>query len=183
MSLLMFIFLEIVLGIDNIIFIFIVFGKLLEEECFKVINIGLILVMVLCIVLLFGVFVLVVMEEFWFEIYIFWMYGGFFGQSIIFIIGGLFLLYKSIIEICYKFEEEDFYDEMFKGKVFLINVIIQIIFINIVFFFDFILIVVGMINGVIGVLIIMIIVVVVFVVIMMLFVNLVVIFVNKNLII
>ena len=69
MSLLTLTFLEIVLGIDNIIFISIASGKLPEEERPKATNIGLILAMVLRIVLLFGVSVLVAMEEPWFEIH------------------------------------------------------------------------------------------------------------------
>ncbi len=180
MSLLTLTFLEIVLGIDNIIFISIASGKLPEEERPKATNIGLILAMVLRIVLLFGVSVLVAMEEPWFEIHTSWMHGGFSGQSIILIIGGLFLLYKSTTEIRHKLEEEDPHDETPKGKASLTNVIIQITLINIVFSFDSILTAVGMTNGVTGALMIMIIAVVVSVVIMMLFANPVATFVNKN---
>lgn len=180
MSLLTLTFLEIVLGIDNIIFISIASGKLPEEEQPKATNIGLILAMVLRIVLLFGVSILVAMEEPWFEIQTSWMKGAFSGQSIILIIGGLFLLYKSTTEIRHKLEEEDPHDPTPKGKASLTNVIIQITLINIVFSFDSILTAVGMTNGVSGALIIMIIAVVVSVLIMMLFANPVALFVNKN---
>ena len=70
MSLLTLTFLEIVLGIDNIIFISIASGKLDKEDRPKATNIGLILAMVLRIVLLLGVSVLVDMEEPWIEIHI-----------------------------------------------------------------------------------------------------------------
>lgn len=180
MSLLTLTFLEIVLGIDNIIFISIASGKLPEEERPKATNIGLVLAMVLRIVLLFGVSILVAMEEPWFEIHTSWMHGGFSGQSIILIIGGLFLLYKSTTEIRHKLEEEDPHDTAPKGKVSMTNVIIQITLINIVFSFDSILTAVGMTNGLMGALIIMIIAVVISVLIMMLFANPVANFVNKN---
>ncbi|MEQ8705460.1 MAG: TerC family protein [Phaeodactylibacter sp.] len=180
MSLLTLTFLEIVLGIDNIIFISIASGKLPEEERPKATNIGLVLAMLLRIVLLFGVSILVAMEEPWFEIHTSWVQGGFSGQSIILIIGGLFLLYKSTTEIRHKLEEEDPHDTEPKGKSSLTNVIIQITLINIVFSFDSILTAVGMTNGVSGALIIMIIAVVVSVLIMMLFANPVANFVNKN---
>lgn len=180
MSLLTLTFLEIVLGIDNIIFISIASGKLPEEERPKATNIGLILAMLLRIVLLFGVSILVAMEEPWFEIHTSWMHGGFSGQSIILIIGGLFLLYKSTTEIRHKLEEEDPHDTAPKGKASLTNVIVQITLINIVFSFDSILTAVGMTNGLTGALIIMIIAVVVSVLIMMVFANPVASFVNKN---
>lgn len=180
MSLLTLTFLEIVLGIDNIIFISIAASKLPEEEQPKATNIGLILAMALRIVLLFGVSVLVAMEEPWFEIDTAWMQGGFSGQSIILIIGGLFLLYKSTTEIRHKLEEEDPHDTTPKGKASLTNIIIQITLINIVFSFDSILTAVGMTNGLSGALVIMIIAVVISVLIMMLFANPVASFVNKN---
>ncbi len=180
MSLLTLTFLEIVLGIDNIIFISIASGKLPEEERPKATNIGLVLAMLLRIVLLFGVSILVAMEEPWFEIHTNWMHGGFSGQSIILIIGGLFLLYKSTTEIRHKLEEEDPHETSAKGRASMTNVIIQITLINIVFSFDSILTAVGMTNGLTGALIIMIIAVVVSVLIMMLFASPVAIFVNKN---
>lgn len=180
MSLLTLTFLEIVLGIDNIIFISIASGKLPEEERPKATNIGLILAMLLRIVLLFGVSILVAMEEPWFEVHTSWMHGGFSGQSIILIVGGLFLLYKSTTEIRHKLEEEDPHEPSAKGKSSMTNVIIQITLINIVFSFDSILTAVGMTNGLTGALIIMIIAVVVSVLIMMVFANPVANFVNKN---
>lgn len=180
MSLLTLTFLEIVLGIDNIIFISIASGKLPEEERPKATNIGLVLAMLLRIVLLFGVSILVAMEETWFSVNMSWMHGDFNGQSIILIIGGLFLLYKSTTEIRHKLEEEDPHDTAPKGKASLSNVIVQITLINIVFSFDSILTAVGMTNGLVGALIIMIIAVVISVLIMMLFANPVANFVNKN---
>lgn len=181
MSLLTLTFLEIVLGIDNIIFISIASGKLSPEDRPKATNIGLILAMVLRIVLLFGVSWLVAMNEPWFTIDNSFIHAGFSGQSLILIAGGIFLLYKSTTEIHHKLEGDDHVeDQAKKGKATLSNAIIQITVINIVFSFDSILTAVGMTNGLTGALIIMIIAVVISVLIMMLFANPVGEFVNKH---
>lgn len=181
MSLLTLTFLEIVLGIDNIIFITISANKLPESERPKATNIGLILAMVLRIVLLFGVSILVAMEEPWFEIHNPWMQAGFSGQSLILMAGGVFLLYKSTTEIHHKLEDDTHHeDEKKKGTSTLFKVIVQITVINIVFSFDSILTAVGMTNGVSGALIIMIVAVVISVLIMMLFANPVGNFVNRH---
>ena len=171
MSLLTLTFLEIVLGIDNIIFISIAANKLPKEEQKKATNIGLILAMVMRILLLFGISALVAMSEPWFKIDTSWMHGGFSGQSLILIAGGIFLLYKSTSEIHHKLEGQEAHGTEGKSKTHasLSSVILQITLINIVFSFDSILTAVGMTTGVHGALVIMIVAVVLSVVIMMLF--------------
>jgi predicted tellurium resistance membrane protein TerC len=171
MSLLTLTFLEIVLGIDNIIFISIAANKLPREQQPKATNIGLILAMVMRIVLLFGISVLVAMSEPWITIDTSLVHAGFSGQSLILIAGGLFLLYKSTTEIHHKLEgEPEHRPGLMKGGTFSLNsVIIQITVINIVFSFDSILTAVGMTNGLKGALVIMIIAVILSVIIMMLF--------------
>lgn len=182
LSLLTLTFLEIVLGIDNIIFISIASDKLKSEADRKrATNIGLILAMVLRIVLLFGVSILVAMEDPWFTFDWGWAAGGFSGQSLILIAGGIFLLYKSTSEIRHKLEgENEHAGGGGKGGATLTSVIVQITIINIVFSFDSILTAVGMTNGLYGALVVMIIAVVVSVLIMMLFAVPVGNFVNKN---
>ena len=184
MSLLTLTFLEIVLGIDNIIFIAIAADKLPREQQPKATNIGLILAMVMRVGLLFGISWLVAMEKPWFtlgheEDFI---HGAFSGQSLILILGGLFLLYKSTSEIHHKLEG-DGHEEGLGGKkktVSLSSVIVQITIINIVFSFDSILTAVGMTNGLYGALLIMVIAVVLSVGIMMAFASPVSRFVNDN---
>ncbi len=185
LSLLTLTFLEIVLGIDNIIFISIASGKLkTDAERKRATNIGLILAMALRIVLLFGVSILVAMNDPWFTFDLGWTSGGFSGQSLILIVGGIFLLYKSTSEIHHKLEGDEHTDgdpgTGSKGGVSLRSVIIQITIINIVFSFDSILTAVGMTNGLNGALIIMVIAVVVSVAIMMAFAVPVGNFVNRN---
>lgn len=182
MSFLTLTFLEIVLGIDNIIFISIAANKLSDEDRPKATNIGMILAMVLRIVLLFGISALVAMSTPWLKVEWSWLHAGFTGQSLILVAGGLFLLYKSTSEIHHKLEghEEDNSGGGSKTKSTLNSAILQITLINIVFSFDSILTAVGMTNGLEGALVIMVTAVVVSVLIMMLFATPVGNFVNKH---
>ncbi len=181
LSLLTLTFLEIVLGIDNIIFISIAAGRLPDKDQAKATNIGLLLAMVLRIGLLFGITWMVAMEAAWFHIDWGWFKGGFSGQSLILIAGGLFLLYKSTTEIHHKLEgEEGEGKSKASSGSSLGNAILQITIINIVFSFDSILTAVGMTNGVHGALAIMIFAVVLSVLIMMLFATPVARFVNRH---
>ncbi len=179
-------FLEIVLGIDNIIFISIAAGKLEKAQRKKATNIGLILAMVMRIVLLFGISLLTSMKKpFW----VFdweWASGGISGQALILFAGGLFLLYKSTKEIHEKIEDRGHDEREVKNhrSNTLTKAIIQITIINIVFSFDSILTAIGMTNGISpnpnDALILMIVAVVISVIIMMLFANPVGEFVNKH---
>lgn len=182
MSLLTLTFLEIVLGIDNIIFIAIAAGKLPHDQQAKATNIGMVLAMVMRIALLFGISWLIGMSEPWLKVDNSIMHGGFSGQSIILILGGLFLIYKSTTEIHHKLEGDEHGDDSTGSKVksTLANAIVQITLINIVFSFDSILTAVGMTNGVEGALIIMIIAVVFSVLLMMAFATPVGRFVNRH---
>lgn len=182
LSLLTLTFLEIVLGVDNIIFISISANKLPEEERKRATNIGLFLAMFLRILLLFGISWLISMQEPWVKINLPWLHAGFSGQSLILIAGGLFLIYKSVTEIHHKLEDDtDNHGEKGgKSKVTLTSAIIQITLINIVFSFDSILTAVGMTNGLYGALLIMILAVVISVGIMVIFANPVGEFVNKH---
>ncbi len=181
LSLITLTFLEIVLGVDNIIFISITSNRLEEKYRAKATNIGLLLAMLLRIILLFGVTWLIAMEDPWFHINFIGIEGSLSGQSLILIAGGIFLLYKSVSEIHHKLEGEEHEDGTTKPKLStLTNAITQIAVINIVFSFDSILTAVGMTNGLTGSLVLMIIAVVLSVLIMMLFANPVSNFVNKH---
>lgn len=180
MSLLTLCLLEIILGVDNIIFISIVAGKLKKSEQGRATNIGLILAMVMRIALLFGVTWLIAMNEPWLKIDTSWMHAGFSIQSLILIAGGLFLLYKSVSEIHHKLEGEEHGADGSGKAITLRSAITQIAVINIVFSFDSILTAVGMTNGLQGALLVMIVAVVVSVIIMMLFANPVGRFVNRH---
>ena len=169
-SLLTLTFLEIVLGIDNILFISIVSNKLPEGQQKRASSIGLLLAMVLRIALLFGVTWLISMQAPWLSFHNGWLDGDFSGQSLILIAGGIFLLYKSTTEIHHKLEGHSQEAETAGGRTnTLSSVILQIAVINIVFSFDSILTAVGMTNGLHGALFIMVVAVILSVVIMMIF--------------
>ena len=175
-------FLEIVLGIDNIIFISIVTGKLPPEHQKKATKIGMFLAMFMRIVLLFGITILIAMKEPWFTIDFSWLNAKISGQSVILFLGGLFLIYKSTKEIHEKVDlkgEEEKELKQSATKSFR-SVILQIILIDLVFSFDSILTAVGMTNGVPGALYIMISAVIISVIIMMQFAVPVGSFVNKH---
>ncbi len=174
-------FLEIVLGIDNIIFISITAGKLPKNQIKKATNIGLLLAMVFRILLLIGVSYIIAMKEALFVVDLSWFKASVSGQSLILLGGGFFLLYKSTHEIHQKMEgaEEDI-SLTSKLKSSLSAVIVQIVLIDIVFSFDSVLTAVGMTNGLDGALIIMIIAVIVSILIMMIFALPVGKFVNKH---
>lgn len=174
-------FLEVVLGIDNIIFISITAGKLPKERQKKAINIGLVLAMVFRILLLLGVSYLIAMQDPFFTIDLPWLKAGITGQSLILFAGGIFLLYKSTKEIHHKVEgaAED-HPQIKKKASSFSKVIVQIVLIDIVFSFDSVLTAVGMTSGVEGALTIMIIAVVVSIIIMMVFATPVSNFVNKH---
>ena len=175
-------FLEIVLGIDNIIFISIATGKLPEEKRKKATQIGLFLAMFLRIALLMGISVLIAMKEAWFTIDLSWFSAQITGQSLILLFGGLFLLYKSTTEIREKIEEKGVEEKQLgksAAKRFS-RVLLQIMLIDLVFSFDSILTAVGMTNGVPGAIYIMVTAVIISVFIMMQFAVPVGIFVNKH---
>lgn len=179
-------FLEIVLGIDNIIFISIAAGKLEKGHRKKATSIGLVLAMAMRIILLFGITLLTAMKKPFWVIDLEWISGGISWQGIILFAGGLFLLYKSTKEIHEKVEDRGHDEREVKKAVStsLTNAIVQITVINIVFSFDSILTAIGMTNGISpnpnDALILMIVAVVISVIIMMLFANPVGEFVNRH---
>lgn len=177
-SLLTLTFLEIVLGVDNIIFLSIISAKLPPEDQPKARNIGLILAMALRIILLFGLSWIIGMKEPLFTVDFLGIHGGLTGQGLILLAGGLFLLYKATKEIHHKLEghEEETDPSVGTGKAALNNAIIQIALINLVFSFDSILTAVGIADN----LWVMIIAVVISVLIMMLFSGPVSKFVNEH---
>ncbi len=179
-------FLEIVLGVDNIIFLSIVSSKLPEEQQPRARNIGLILAMLLRIVMLFGITwimswkkVLIPLDflSHWNETHP-GEHAGLTGQGVILLVGGLFLLWKATTEIHHKLESPQASDDpkVGNGKINFNQVVMQIAVINIVFSFDSILTAVGIADN----LWIMIIAVVLSVLVMMMFSGPVSKFVNQH---
>lgn len=183
MALLTLTFLEIILGVDNIIFISIAANKVELKQRKKAINWGLFFAMFLRIILLLGISFVIAAEKPFFS-FQWWLFEGHFsGQSVILLLGGIFLIYKSTSEIHHKIEGEESKSEAQKEKrrkLTLSSAITQIMLINVVFSIDSILTAIGMTNGIKGALPIMIISVILSMIIMMLFANQVSQFVNKH---
>lgn len=185
-SLLTLTFLEIVLGVDNIIFLSIVSAKLPPAQQPKARNIGLILAMGLRILLLFGITWVMSLNKVLVPLDFLSTHdeahpgehAGLTGQGLILLLGGLFLLYKATTEIHHKLESPQSSDDpkVGKGAAALNQVIIQIAVINLVFSFDSILTAVGIADN----LIVMIIAVVASVLVMMIFSGPVSKFVNNH---
>ncbi len=171
MSLLTLTFLEIVLGIDNIVFISIVSSRLKEEkERNKAMYWGLVMALVLRVLLLFGIAAFIAMQATLFSIDLPWIQGAFSGQSLLLFAGGLFLMYKSTAEIHHKLEGDTAHLDAKDGKNYSLGkAITQIALLSLVFSFDSILTAIGMTSGLEGALLLMIAAVVISMVIMMLF--------------
>ena len=164
-------FLEIVLGIDNIIFISIVAGKLPKEEQRKARLVGLSLALIVRVLLLMGITWLIGLTDPVITVYDFALS----WRDIILAIGGMFLIAKSTSEIHHKVEGDAPEKEIKKPKAFS-NAIVQIVLLDIIFSFDSILTAVGLTNQ----LVLMIIAVILSIIVMMFFAKAIGDFVNKH---
>ena len=144
-SLLSLTIMEIVLGIDNIIFISILCNRLPENQQDRARTIGLLLALIMRIGLLFAISWLVGLKTPLFELFDY----EFTGRDLILIAGGIFLIYKSTTEIHEKLEgpEAEAGTDKKTASTFQ-YVIIQILLLDAVFSFDSILTAVGLVNNV-----------------------------------
>lgn len=133
-------FLEIVLGIDNIIFISIVTNKLPEEQQGRARRIGLLLAMGFRVVLLLGITWLIGFSEPLFSV----ADMEFSGRDLILLAGGLFLLGKSTMEIHHKVEGVESRPGIEGKKASFGSILMQIVLLDLVFSFDSILTAVGL---------------------------------------
>jgi len=141
-SLLTLIALEVVLGIDNIIFISILADKLPVSQQRKARNVGILLAMVLRLGLLAGISFIMKLDKELFTI----AGTGFSGKDLILILGGIFLLFKSVKEMYHKMEGEHEDLEKKVKKPSFRNIIIQILLLDLVFSVDSIITAVGLVN-------------------------------------
>lgn len=146
-------FLEIVLGIDNIIFISIVSNKLPEEKRARARNIGLALAMIVRICFLLAITWIIGFTEPLFEIPASWFVEHatpVSGRDLILGFGGLFLIAKSTMEINHEMEGDDDDDGerslAKRATITLAGTVVQIILLDIIFSFDSILTAVGIVD-------------------------------------
>ncbi|WP_404424387.1 TerC family protein [Nibricoccus sp. IMCC34717] len=135
--------LEIVLGIDNIIFISILTSKLPHEQQARARNIGLSLALLTRIALLCSISWIMQLSTPWFTIPVFDRPIS--GRDLILLLGGLFLVAKSVVEIHEKLEAHDETVKNVRAKAFG-KVIVQILLLDIVFSLDSVITAVGMAN-------------------------------------
>jgi len=167
--------LEVVLGIDNLIFISILSGKLPPAQQSKARRLGLSLALITRILLLCGLAWVVKLDKpFWEPKILSWQLAVS-GKDLILVLGGLFLLAKSVYEIHEKLEGED-------GQVTnriapnFTNVIFQILMLDIVFSLDSVITAVGMVKQV----PVMVAAVIIAMIVMLIFVNKISAFVDRH---
>lgn len=134
--------LEIVLGIDNIIFIAILAGKLPPEQQKKARQLGLSLALIIRVLLLLSItwimglttplFTLPVLDR------------DISGRDLVLLLGGLFLIWKSVREVHEKLEDADGHVTTAKVKISFAAVIVQILILDAVFSLDSVITAVGM---------------------------------------
>ena len=166
-------FLEIVLGIDNLVFVSILTGRLPKEQQSKARRIGLALAMLMRIALLFAISALMTLTKPWFEL----IGHAFSGKDLILLAGGLFLMWKSTTEIHHKLEGEveDAGGTKRTGTTFG-SAIVQITLLDLVFSLDSVITAVGMAQQV----VVMVIAVLISVGVMIIFVNPICTFVERH---
>jgi predicted tellurium resistance membrane protein TerC len=134
--------LEVILGIDNIIFISILADKLPENQRNKLRIWGIGLAMVMRLLLLAVISWILKLDKTlftWFDI-------DFSGKGLILIIGGLFLIYKSTREIYHKTEVDDGLKPTATTKVSFSRMLSEVIVLDLVFSVDSIITAVGMVQ-------------------------------------
>lgn len=168
--------LEVVLGIDNIIFISLLTNKLPEERRAKARSAGIALALILRVVMLLGITWIIGFTKPIFTVFDFTVT----GRDLVLLLGGLFLIGKSTSEIHHKIDEggrsEDKAEMNKTARKSFTSIIIQIGLLDIVFSFDSILTAIGMTEEI----LIMIIAVVISLVIMLIFSGRIASFIEKH---
>ncbi len=142
-ALLTLIVLELVLGVDNVIFISILAGKLPQNAQQRARRTGIMMAVVTRILLLLSLSWVISLEEALFTLPYFNV--GISGRDLILLVGGLFLLWKSTTEIHDKLEGKGGHATAKVGATFT-SVIIQIMLLDIVFSLDSVITAVGMVD-------------------------------------
>lgn len=144
--------LEIVLGIDNIVFISILSNKLPLHQQKKARQLGLLLALFMRVALLLSIkWIMSLTNNFLFigrwlgiDNPDWQLYLNLSGRDLILLLGGLFLIYKSTTEIHHRIEGEDETNKMNNRVVTFSSVIIQILILDVVFSLDSVITAVGM---------------------------------------
>lgn len=133
--------LEIVLGVDNVVFISILAAKLPESQQAKARTIGLLLALVMRILLLLSLSVIIGLVDPWFT----FLGQEISGRDLILLIGGAFLLVKATYEIHERLEGEESHGTG-KAAASFGGVLVQIVMLDLVFSLDSVITAVGMVD-------------------------------------
>lgn len=131
---------EIVLGIDNIVFIAIITGKLPEPQRPAARRVGLFLAMFIRIALLLAISWVMSLTRPLFEV----MGKEFTGKDLVLLLGGAFLIYKATTEIHHKLEGGGPEEAAKAGGLTFKSAVTQIVMLDIVFSLDSVITAVGM---------------------------------------
>ncbi|MCK6456317.1 MAG: TerC family protein [Phycisphaerae bacterium] len=135
---------EIVLGIDNIVFISILCGKLPEHDRARVRTTGIALAVIMRIVLLLGItWIMGLTRPLWTTLGV-----TLTGQSLILLLGGLFLIAKATYEIHHKIEGGGAAESAAAVPVSAKAIIVQILLLDLVFSLDSVITAVGMVQSI-----------------------------------
>lgn len=133
--------LEIVLGIDNVVFISILAGRLPEHERTRGWRLGLTLALIPRILLLLFIPFVQAMEH----VHIAWVFGHeVTGEGLVLLAGGLFLIAKSVHEIHDKLEGTEEAASVKTAATSFASVIVQIMLLNVVFSLDSVITAIGL---------------------------------------
>ena len=136
--------LEIVLGIDNVIFISILAGKLPPEQQARARKLGLSLALITRVLLLMSLTWIMGLTQPLFTLPL--VRQDISGRDLVLLVGGLFLIWKSVREVHEKLEEDDGHLTAGRARVSFAGVIVQILLLDIVFSLDSVITAVGMAN-------------------------------------
>lgn len=168
--------LEVVLGIDNVIFIAILAGKLPESQRDSARKLGLTLAVVSRAVLVLCIGFVMTLNKPLFTVASL----GFSGKDLILILGGLFLMGKATYEIHQKTENAQAKDAVSTGATTLRAVLTQVLLVDVVFSLDSVITAVGMTEGLKSPIPIMIAAIVISVVVMLVFSKAIVTFIERH---
>jgi len=142
-ALLTLIVLELVLGVDNVIFISILAGKLPHSDQKRARTTGIMLAVITRILLLLSLSWVISLEEALFNLP--YLNIGISGRDLILLVGGIFLLWKSTNEIHEKLEGKEGHASAKVSATFM-SVIIQIMLLDVVFSLDSVITAIGMVD-------------------------------------
>jgi len=168
--------LEVVLGIDNVIFIAILAGKLPESQRDSARKLGLTIAVASRAVLVLGIGLVMTLNKPLFHVGSI----GFSGKDLILILGGLFLLAKATYEIHNKIENAQSENKASVGTATLRTVLMQVLIVDVVFSLDSVITAVGMTEGLASPIPVMIAAIVISVAVMLIFSKAIVTFIERH---